>query len=434
MKAQLRAHVAAMFLLAPAAATLTALPSAVSAQPATPEVFSLQVTSDNGLRPGSRLRFRLEGSPQAKASIRIRGAQAMIPLSETSRGVYTGRYVIARDDRIEEGDAIRAIMRRGNRTVTASYTVPAGLDNVAQAPSPLRIERFRVATLDRIEPGAELRFTLEGGPGAVASVDLPGVADNVALRETRPGHYEGSYTVRRSDNLNPTAPVVATLRRGDRAVTANLSGPLVTGDNRPPTISHLTPREGETVAGGPGTVVSGSFDDRGGSGVDPNSVRITLSGRNVTQDAHVTPESFTFRGPLPPGPHTVDVTARDRAGNTIRRSWSFDVAAGPVQVPIQILSHANNGQVDGSVTHIRGRTAPWADVDVRVDAIPPLIGQFGVAQNVFSRTVRADANGHFDFSFNSPYPVPGTRYDVAMTATKADMTSEAKLVLFQRQG
>ena len=35
----------------------TALPSTVAAQPATPEVHSLQVTSDNGLAPGSRLRF-----------------------------------------------------------------------------------------------------------------------------------------------------------------------------------------------------------------------------------------------------------------------------------------------------------------------------------------------------------------------------------------
>ena len=118
----------------------------------------------------------------------------------------------------------------------------------------------------------------------------------------------------------------------------------------------------------------------------------------------------------------------------MRRSWSFEVASGPTHVPIQILSHVNNGQVEGSVTHIRGRTAPMATVDVRVDAVPPLVGQFGVAQNVFSRRVQADASGNFEFSFTSPFRVPGTRYDVAMTASKADVTTEARLVLFQRQG
>jgi hypothetical protein len=436
MKAQLRNHVAALFLLAPAAITLTALPSVVAAQPATPEVFSLEVTSDHGLRPGSRLRFKLEGTPRARASIRIRGTQAMIPLAETTRGVYTGRYIVTRDDRIREGDPIRAIMRRGNRTVTASYTIPTGLDNVAVAPPPpaLRIERFQVATLDRIEPGAELKFSLDGVPGAAVFVDLPGVADNVALREVRPGHYTGSYTVRRSDNLNVTGPVVATLRMGDRTVTSNLSQPLVVGDSRPPVIANLAPREGDTVAGGPATVISGNFEDRGGSGVDPASVRIRLSGRNVTEDAHVTPESFTYRSALPPGRHTVEVTARDRSGNAVRRSWSFEVASAPAHVPIQILSHSNNGQVEGSTAHVRGRTAPYASVNVRVNAVPPIVGQFGVAQQVYSQTLRADAEGDFDFSFTSPFPVPGTRYEVSMTATKADVTNEARLVLFQRQG
>lgn len=436
MKAQLRSHVAALFLLAPAAITFTALPSTALAQPATPEVDALQVTSDHGLAPGSRLQFRLEGTPRARVSIRLHGAQAMIPLAEISRGVYVGRYVISRNDRIEEGGRIRAIMRRGNRTVTAGYEIPAGLGNVASAPPPppLRIERFQVTSLDRIEPGTEIRFTLLGVPGAAAFVDLPGVASNVALREVRPGQYEGTYVVRRRDTLDPSGPVVATLRMGDRAVTMNLAQPLVAADNRPPSITSLTPREGDTVAGGPATVISGSFRDRGGAGVDPDSVRIMLSGRNVTPQAQIDSDSFTYRAPLPPGRHTVDVTARDNAGNTVRRTWSFEVASGPASVPIQILSHANNGQVDGNVTHVRGRTAALAEVNVRVDAVPPLVGQFGVAQNVFSRTLQADSNGDFEFSFNSPFPVAGTRYDIAMKAHKADVTTEAKLVLYQRQG
>lgn len=437
MKAQLRSQVAALFLLAPAALTFTVLPTAAIAQPATPEVRSLEVTSDDGVDPGSRLRFRLEGTPRAKATVRIRGIRSVIPLREVERGVYVGRYTVARSDRIEEGAPIRASLRHGNRTGSASYTIPAGLTQVAAAPPPppLRIERFHVAGLERIEPGTELTFVIDGMPGAAAFVDLPGVANNLRLREVRPGRYEGRYTIRRADNMDLSAPVVASLRAGERVVTANVVAPPVArGDSLPPVIANLSPREGDTVASGPATVVSGNFEDRGGSGVDPASVRIVLSGRNVTADAQVTPQSFTYRGALPPGRHTVDVRARDRAGNAMHRSWSFDVASVPASVAIQILSHSNNAQVEGGTTHVRGRTAPFASVSVKVHAVPPVVGQFGVAQQVFSQVLQADANGHFDFNFASPFPVPGTRYEVSMVASKADVTAEARLVLYQRQG
>lgn len=340
MKAHLRNQIAALFLLAPAAITFTALPVAAVAQPAPLEVQSLDVRSDFGVAPGSRLRFRLEGTPRAQASVRIRGVQASIPLREVEPGVYVGRYIVTRADRIADEAPIRAVLRHGNRTVSASYNVPAGLasNDVASAPPPppqLRIEHFSAAPVDRIEPGVELRFSLDGMPSAVASVELPGIPNRVMLREVRPGHYEGSYTVRRADNLHPRGRVVATLRSGDRSVTTNLDHPLVLG--------------------------------------------------------------------------------------------------GPVNVPIQILSHSNNAQVDGA-THVRGRTAPFASVNIKVHAVPPIVGQFGVAQQVFSQTVQADASGRFDFEFSSPLRVPGTRYDVSMTASKADVTTEARLVLFQRQG
>lgn len=437
MKTQLRNHVAALFLLAPVAITFSALPSvAVAQRAATPEVASLEVNSDDGIRPGSRLRLRLEGTPRAQATVRIRGVQSSIPLREVEPGRYVGRYVITRADRIEEGAPIRAILRSGNRTTTASYNVPAGLaGNVAAAApavAPLRIDRFTFAPIDRLEPGAELRFSVEAAPGARAFVDLPGIDGNVPLREVRPGIYEGSYTIRRADQLIASGAVVANLRYGDRVVTANLAQPLVASDNRPPTVMNMLPREGDRVMGGPGTVVSGSFEDRGGSGVDPASVRVMISGRNVTADTQISPEAFSFRGPLPPGRHTVDVTARDRAGNTVRRTWSFEV--GQASAAVEITSHSNNGVIEGNVAHLRGRTAPFASVQVRVQAVPPVVGQFGVAQQVFAQTLQADRDGNFDFSFSSPIALPGTRYDVTLVSTKADERREARIVLFQRQG
>jgi hypothetical protein len=272
-------------------------------------------------------------------------------------------------------------------------------------------------------------------PGGSVMIDLPGVANDVALRESRPGHYEGGYTLRRADNLNPSRPIVATLRVGERVVTANLAVPLVSpqADNRPPQVVNITPREGEAVPSGPPIQISANFEDRGGTGVDPASVRVMLSGRNVTPEAQVTPTSFSFRASLQPGRYTVDVTARDRAGNAVRRDWSFDVgAAVPVNVPLQILNHGNNGVVEGGSTVVQGRTAPFATVEAKVDSSSQVPGGFSVAQRVYSQTLQADSNGNFSFTFSPRFTIPGTRYDVSLVSTKAGVTTDARLALYQR--
>jgi hypothetical protein len=339
MKAHLRNYVATAFLLAPAAMTFTALPTAAVAQQAL-EVRALEVVTDGSVEPGARLRFRMEATPRAQASVRVRGVRGNIQLREVERGIYVGRYTVTRADHIEAGAPIRAIVKNGNRTAVAEYNVPndVGVARAPAAPAPdeLRIARVNTSPAERLEPGAVMRFSIEGTPGARAWVDLPGIEQNVRLQEVRPGVYEGSYTIARDDRLNLRAPAVAHMRIGDRVINANIDRPLV--------------------------------------------------------------------------------------------------AAVPVEVPIDIVSHPNNGTIEGDVAHLRGRTAPFARVEVRVTAVPPLLGQFTGAQQVFAQTLQADARGMFEFSFRSPFPVPGTKYDVNMIATKADVTREAHLVLFQRQG
>jgi hypothetical protein len=454
MNHPLRSKVSAafFFLCIPAAVSL-ALPVAAIAQSASPELRSLEITSDGDLRPGSRLTFRVTGTPRGQTVLRIRGLRDPMSLREVGRGVYVGRYTIKRGDRLGDETEVRGLLRLGNRTAAASYSLAEAMGSApaASAPPmvvqpplvalpPARIERFAMAPIDRVEPGAELRFSLEGMAGAQVMVDLPGVANDVALREVRPGQYEGAYTIRRSDNLNMSRPIVATLRAGERVATANLAlapvppAPPPSVDNRPPLLVNLAPREGEVVPSGPPIQISANFDDRGGGGVDPSSVRISLSGRNVTPDAQVNPNSFSYRTSLPPGRYTVDVTARDRAGNAVRREWSFDVAAViPVNIPLQILSHGNNAQVDGSSTQVEGRTAPFATLNVKVEAVAPVGGVVNVSQHVYSDSVQADGAGRFSFSFAPRFIIPGTRYDVVIVASKANATNELRLALFQRQ-
>ena len=452
MKASLRSRVIALsfplFGLLPVAAVVMGASVSAMAQQ-TLEISSLQVSSDGGFAAGSDLQFNVEATPRAQISIRIQGLQRNIALKETSRGVYTAEYTVKRQDRLTSNSQIRATARLRNQSATSNYSFPTGFAGapavvtpppVAAVPPPvvLKIDRFAVAPVDKIEPGVELRFMLAGMTGAVASFGIPGVVDNVPMRETRPGVYEGSYTIRRLDNLAPSRPIVATLRMGDKAVTSNLSQPLTT-DAKAPVISNLSPREGEQLVGNTTTSISASFDDGGGVGVDPRSIRILLAGRNVTAESNITAQFFSYRADLPAGRYTVDVSAKDMVGNTVNKVWSFEIAgaaaaaAAPVTLPLQATSHTNNAIVEGNSTTVRGRTAPGALVEVRVQAIAPIAGFFGVTQEVLSERVQADAAGNFSFTFSPRLPLPGARYEIDMVSTKAPLKSESRLVLFQKQ-
>ena len=453
MNAFIRNHVAALFVLLPMSTALVVLPATAMAQPASPETRSLQVTSDDGLRAGAELEFVVEATPRARVNLRIKGVQRPITLSETSRGVYTGSYTIKRQDRISNANPIQATTQLRNRSVATSYNFPANMGNsTAAVPSPspspsalppppppvaaLKIERFTVAPIDKVEPGAELRFSLNGIPGGAAEVDLPGVA-RVPMQEVRPGVYEGAYTLRRTDNLTPSRPIVASLRVGNETVRSNLTQGL-TADAKPPVLRNLSPKEGEAITDRTAIAVSATFDDAGGVGIDPKSVRIVVAGRNVTSESEVTPQFFSHRANLQPGRYTVDVTAKDLAGNAMRKTWNFDVvvpvSAAPTTIPLQITSHANNAVIEGGSTVVRGRTAPGAVVEIKVQAFNAVAGLLGLNQEAMTQKVQADGNGNFSFTFASQLPLPGTRYEVTMLSQKADLNTESKLVLFQKQG
>lgn len=96
-------------------------------------------------------------------------------------------------------------------------------------------------------------------------------------------------------------------------------------DERAPVITSLTPIPGDHVGGRRRTEVSARFDDRF-SGVDPASVRLRVDGRDVTHESRVSDDEIRFRDQLAPGRHVAEVIVRDRAGNTARRSWQFDVS------------------------------------------------------------------------------------------------------------
>ena len=306
----------------------------------------------------------------------------------------------------------------------------------APAPQPAapKIDRFTLTPIGKIEPGADLRFAMAGSPDAKASFTIEGVVKNVPMQEVTRGNYEGSYTIRRLDHFPSTVNIFGTLEANGQAIGARLNQALIT-DATPPVIRNISPRDGETVAVGNPTPISARFDDSGGVGVDAASVRVMVGGRDVTQQSKITPQFFSYRENLQPGRYAVEVIAKDLAGNAVRYAWTFAVASqpAPVSLPLQVLSHVNNAQVSGGTIEIRGRTAPDARVDVQVLGVSSVAGFFGVRQQVYDQSLRADANGNFAFSFRPQIAVPGTRYEITLNATKADLRTETQLVLFQQQ-
>lgn len=249
MNAYLRNQVAALFLFLPVTTAMVAFPTAAMAQPGVPlELRFLQVSSDAGLNSGAQLGFTAEGTPGVQAHLRIDGVSRDIPLKETSRGIYTGSYTLMRQDAVLQSSALHVTLQDGERNTVANYGFPPGMGGTppaAKVTQPetqpparssgdrLKIDRFNVTPIRQIEPGAELRFSMSGPRGASASVQVPGVAERVLLRETQPGVYEGGYTIRKQDTLIHSQAIVATLSQGKRSVKSREISTWVT-DTRSP--------------------------------------------------------------------------------------------------------------------------------------------------------------------------------------------------------
>ena len=409
------------------------------------QITNFTVDQSDQLSPGSDINFTVEGTPKANASVRLGGIAKNIVLREVDSGVYEGSYTLSRRDRLSVPPTAKATLRgrKGSTVVTralatAETQVAAAAPEkppVAAAAAPV-IERFTVTPIARIEPGAELRFATAGTPGARAVFSIEGVARDVPMREVRPGRYEGAYTIRRDDNFPPSLNIVGTLDANGKSTQSKLNQALLV-DARPPTIRNLAPKNNESIAGN-NVSVSATFDDSGGVGVDPRSVKLVIAGQDVTRSATVTPQFVTWRGDLRSGANTIELTAADNAGNAVRQNWvvvagASQAAAPATALPLEITSHANNAQVGNGAVEVRGRTVPDAKVDVQVQAIAAVAGFFGVNQQIFNQSLRSDGQGNFNFSFQPQIPVPGARYEITVLATRGDMARESKLVLFQQR-
>ena len=404
---------------------------------AAPQITAFELEPVNQVATGTELFFRVMGTAGGKATVRVTGVNRTLVLDEVDDGVYEGGYTLRAADKATSASTARATLRVSGRTTSvtmgrlAAAPAAAPPQPQAQRPAvPLQIQRFAVVPINKIEPGEDLRFQLEGTPGARVTFSIENVAANVPMREVQPGKYEGAYTIRRLDKLTGNVPITATLEANGQWVRTPLARGTVLADVRPPQIRNVHPRDGDTVPAGT-VAVSGTFDDQGGLGVDPKTVKIVVGGRDVTGNATVTGQYFTYRAELGAGTYAADVSARDAAGNTVRQAWTFAVqAATPAVLPLEITSHPANALVPRGPLELRGRTAPGARVSVNVVGMANVAGLMGLSQPLYQNTVTADASGNFRFGFTPAFSAPGLRYEIDLKAEEGDRSREQKLVLF----
>ena len=110
----------------------------------------------------------------------------------------------------------------------------SGGSQTAAAAAP-QIRDFSVVQVQRVGPGSELEFTLRGSPGAAVVLQIVGSNRTVRMSESesRPGTYEGSYTVGSSDRVTANSLVTARMTKDRRTVSATLDSSVVVGAQNP---------------------------------------------------------------------------------------------------------------------------------------------------------------------------------------------------------
>jgi hypothetical protein len=227
-------------------------------------------------------------------------------------------------------------------------------------PAKVQVFQIRHSAANRpLRGGETLTVELRGTPGAQGTFSIPGVegAQNLALKETSPGLYTGTFTAPAGANVRG-ASVLASLNVGGTSSPVIQAGDELTVDAAGPVLANLTPASDAALPPGR-PLIYGTYSDIG-AGIDPNGTRLLINGKDVTADATITPAFFSYRtsDDLPAGRHTVAVVARDQAGNETRQEWSFTISAS--ENPIRSLAVSPEGKTlsAGDVITVRLEATP----------------------------------------------------------------------------
>jgi hypothetical protein len=225
---------------------------------------------------------------------------------------------------------VRADPRTGKVRDVVALT-PGGLKTTATATpstggsaSAVSISNVTDDATHAFRVGQTLHVTVDGTAGASATFDLSNVIVDNPMHETQPGHYEGAYLVEVGTNL-VDAPIIVRLEKD--GVTAQAEGPdplaIITS---PPSVLDAKP-DSESAVNNPRPNVYVTFSTFGDRGMDAQSLKLVIDGKDVTAAATKTAEFISYypSADLQPGAITVEVSGADTAGNRLSYRWTFQV-------------------------------------------------------------------------------------------------------------
>jgi len=218
---------------------------------------------------------------------------------------------------------VREIVALTPGGLTASAGTNAGS---ASGTAALKIDRIGDNAQSAMRAGQTLTVTADGTPGAQATFDLSNIFVDNPMRETNPGHYQGEFEVQVGANLID-APILVRLRHGTQSAVAAGPDPL-TLITQGPQVKDLAPAQGARV-NTPRPSIYVTFVTLGGKGMQTDSLRLIVDGKDVSDQATRTAAFISFypSGDLPAGVTSIEVKGADIAGNPVDYSWSFTIAS-----------------------------------------------------------------------------------------------------------
>ena len=255
-------------------------------------------------------------------------------------------------------------------------TLPSGTTlNPAQAPLPagasvVTVDSFTTDVTRPLKAGDVLHATLIGTPKGKASFAIPGITEDIAMRETSAGHYEGTYTAGKNVSVSGAAVLGKLTASGTVAPLVQASG-LVTVDTSAPKVLDFSPAKGATVDSRE-PLIYATLSDESGVGVDPASVHVRLDGTDVTAQATITPAFFNIKaGSLNAGQHQVQVSVADRAGNVTSSQWSFTVTDNSLVQSFTSDTQAGQAVNVGQTIRFTLRAQPGGNAEVALGKVAP---------------------------------------------------------------
>ena len=192
------------------------------------------------------------------------------------------------------------------------------------------VDSFMQDASKPLKAGDTLTATLNGTPGGKASFAIPGVVEEVPMKETSSGVYEGTFTIPKNTSATRAAVLGRLVAGGVTSALIQAPGNLMI-DSQPPKITDFGPARGATVESDH-PLIYATLTDGAGVGVNPDATRINVDGMDVSGDATITGSLFTYRpkDALAGGLHHVSVSLADKAGNVATTEWPFKVSTGKI--------------------------------------------------------------------------------------------------------